>query len=170
MQLSEHFFLSEFLWSETAARLGRKIEPTEGVVANLKWGCEHVLEPIRAAACIEFKKDMPVDISSGYRPDWLNKLVKGSKNSDHLYGCASDTNLVHVPTLKFALWLASNIAKFPIKQMIYEYGEWVHISWEPDVAAPKREILTATKVADKLEKKRTVYKTGIYLGEGGTLK
>lgn len=170
MQLSKSFYLAEFLKSETAARMGRKVEPTEGIIANLKWGCENVLEPIRTDLNVKFGKDMPMTISSGYRPDWLNKEIGGSKKSDHMYGMAADTNVVHLPTMEFAVWLATRVDKYPIKQMIYEFGEWVHISWSGPDIRPKREILTAIRVSDKAGKRRTVYKTGIYLGEGGNLK
>lgn len=170
MQLSKHFFLSEFLWSETAARMGRKIEPTVGIIENLKWGCEEVLEQVRTAACVKFQKDMAMDISSGYRPDWLNKAIGGAKNSDHMYGMAADTNFVHLPTVEYAVWLAQNINQFAIKQMIYEFGSWVHISWSGVDEKPKREILTAIRTPDKLGRPRTVYKSGVYLGEGVKLK
>lgn len=47
MMLSANFTLAEFLRSQTAARMGRKIEPTESDIRNLTRLCVTVLEPLR---------------------------------------------------------------------------------------------------------------------------
>ncbi|TSA10851.1 MAG: peptidase M15A, partial [Comamonadaceae bacterium] len=66
MKLSEHFYLDEFLVSETAARRGIANQPADEVVARLRLLCQSVLEPLRAQlAC-------PVVITSGYRSRELN--------------------------------------------------------------------------------------------------
>lgn len=87
VQLTEHFWLREFIRSGTAERLGLENKPTEEVVRNLKHLCEKVLEPLR--------KEMgeAIVINSGYRSPPLNKAVGGVKESQHIKGEAADIRI-----------------------------------------------------------------------------
>ena len=93
MQLSEHFSLSEFTRSATAAKYGidNTFDPSNPahaeIIANLRNLCEQVLEPLRAFA------SQPIIISSGYRSPALNRAVGGAKNSQHLTGEAVDIRI-----------------------------------------------------------------------------
>lgn len=91
-QLSEHFSLSEMLQSGVAVRFGIDNLPEDvasanisasDVKKNLRFLCRTVLEPLR-------QRVGRVLITSGYRTEALNKLVKGVANSQHLFGEAAD--------------------------------------------------------------------------------
>ena len=58
MQLSENFFLAEFVRSDTALRRGIDNTPDIQQIMNLKFLCENILQPLR-------DKFGPIVISSG---------------------------------------------------------------------------------------------------------
>ena len=146
--LSPHFALDEFLRSETAARMGAELKPPTVVIDNLRELCLHILEPIRAAFG-------PVFVSSGWRPLWLNAQVGGSRTSDHITGLAADINVFDFKPIKMCKAIAA--MDLPFKQLICEFDQWVHISYDPLMGQePKRQILTARK-----RDGRTVYLPGL---------
>jgi len=151
MRLSNHFHLEEFLRSETAARMGREIEIEDSrIVEHLTYLCVHVLEPLREIL------DRPIVITSGYRPQWLNRSIGGSPNSEHMDGRAAD---IVVPGFTpFFVCKTAEIKQIPFNQCIHEFPPrgWCHISVPKPGEPPRRECLTATKVAGK-----TVYRPGI---------
>lgn len=134
IQLSPHFWLSEFIESDTATRLGIDNSPDPLVQANL----------FRTAALMEEVRKLlggkPVVVSSGYRSDALNRAVKGSRVSDHLRGEACDFTC---PAFGTPLQIAAAIAASGIKfgQLIFE-GSWVHISI-PNRGIDNGQVLTA---------------------------
>jgi hypothetical protein len=144
MNLSANFTLEEFLRSRQAARLGRVIEAPENIVENLRLLCANVLQPLRDYIGV------PLVIWSGYRPKWLNDSTPGSsKTSDHMIGCAAD---IHCETLSpYRIAQAAINLRLPFKQCILEYGEWTHLSYDPTVQIPKREVLTAKVVNGKTQ-------------------
>jgi len=148
--LTEHFDLSEFLVSQIAVRAGRIIEPTPQVEANLKRLCSEVLEPIRAAVGA-------VHISSGYRPDWLNTMVGGSKKSQHMTGCAADITTPGLSPLELS-WRIRNLKLPSLNQCILEYppNGWVHVSVAELNEVAKYQFLTA-----RLQGNRVLYSTGL---------
>lgn len=126
MRLSEHFQLSEFTISQTAARRGINNNPNEVVVVRLKRLCELILEPARAALGA-------MRISSGYRCPALNAAIGGSRTSAHMLGYAADVNPLGVSKLEFARWV---IAHCGFDQIILEFGTptepaWIHVSCDP---------------------------------------
>jgi hypothetical protein len=152
LRLSPHFTLDEFLVSATAARKGLKIgTPAPEVIQNLETLCNTVLEPLRR----EVRK--PIVIISGYRPEWLNKLVGGSPTSDHMFGRAADFTIPGLSTFQ----VCSRILEYglPFKQMIHEFPPegWVHISYVRGQLVQKMELLTAVK-----QNRRTLYLKGLY--------
>lgn len=131
MKLTENFYLSEFTDSTVAARLGIDNTPTEEVIQNIRKLAYFVMQPIRIAI------NSPVVISSGYRSDKLNRIVKGSRNSDHLSGCAADFVVPGMSTEDVFDTLSDYIYMFPVKQLILETGtsattgkkvQWIHVS------------------------------------------
>jgi hypothetical protein len=78
--LSPHFSLFEFTRSQAAARLGCKVvvEARSEVFGNLGRLCLTVREPLRIIV------GGPVVILSGFRPEWLNSLVGGSRTLWHI--------------------------------------------------------------------------------------
>lgn len=135
MNLSPHFTLDEFTRSQTAERMGRPIvvAPDSEEFRNLQYLCMTLLEPLREALG-------PVVISSGYRPGWLNAAVGGSSRSDHLTGLAADIIVPGRTPMEVAQ--AVNAMNLGYKQLINEFGRWVHISSPGPGVAPRRQNLT----------------------------
>lgn len=92
MELSQHFTLQEFVVSNTAIRKGIDNTPSAEVVKNLRELCNQVLEPLRV------KLSKPIKITSGYRSERLNKVVGGSKHSQHIEGKAADIQVAGMST------------------------------------------------------------------------
>lgn len=147
LRLTEQFWLHEFTFSEVAARMGREIEPTTEQLENVGRLCRTLLQPIRD----QLGRQMV--ITSGIRPDWLNKAIGGAPNSDHLYGLAADVLVVGMSPVTFARWVEHR--DFPLKQCICEFGRWVHLSI-PRSGKPANEYLTASMLNG-----RTVYTVGV---------
>lgn len=140
MQLSNHFFLEEFVVSQEATRRGIDNAPPNDVIARLG-NTSLRLESIRDL--LRF----PIHISSGYRCPKLNAVLGGAPDSAHLTGDAADflSPRAGTPYQIVGKIMASGI-KFD--QLINEgvnagkgYGGWVHISFAP---ALRQQILTAS--------------------------
>jgi len=145
MNLSEHFTLAELTMSQTAARRGISNVPSPEVVDELRKLCVYVLQPLRQYV------GMPIVISSGYRSPELNRAVGGAKESDHTFGRAADINVPNMaPRVLCRHIVGMNL---PFKQLIDEFGEWVHVSIELSGDAPRRQMLTARRAGNG----RTVY-------------
>lgn len=145
MNLSAHFDLDEFCVSQTAARMGRAIEPTEADIRNLTRLCVTVLEPLR----IELKR--AVHVSSGLRPLWLNESIGGSKTSAHMDGRAADIVVPGVPPIEVCRTVAE--LNLPIDQCILEFGSWCHVGIADE---PRNQYLTA-----RVLRGRTIYEIGL---------
>lgn len=120
--LTPHFVLREFVRSATA--IGRRIDntPPPHVVDALQLLCERVLEPIREHfGCLT--------ITSGYRCEALNLLVRGVSTSDHMLGRVADIELPHVGNDELGDWIDKNIIDFD--QLIYEFTDPPRASNEP---------------------------------------
>lgn len=143
IQLSKSFWLREFLRSETAARMGREIVPTDENVANLRRLCENLLQPIRDAL------GRVITITSGLRPEWLNLAIGGTRTSEHIDGRAADFLIAgYTP---YAATVAIHAMHLPWNQLIHEFGQWTHMSVPPVGTAPRRDVKTARFVAGRIE-------------------
>lgn len=138
MNLSAHFELDEFLRSETAARLGRQVEASKEIIANLTRLCTEVLEPIR-------EKHGPITILSGYRPLWLNQAIGGAVGSEHMIGRAADILIHGMTPVQATAAVAQLVSDLPINQIIEEFGQWTHVSVCAVGQDPKRKALRAYK-------------------------
>lgn len=149
MQLSRSFSLQELLESPTARRKGytEQFNPYKEVVTNLANLCTNVLQPLRDAI------KHPIQVTSGYRCDRVNKAVKGSSTSDHKFGKAADIQLwidgENKNQLLFDMIVKLNL---PFKQLIDEFGSesapaWIHVSY--DMANIKKEKLRARSINGK---------------------
>jgi hypothetical protein len=130
MQLSEHFYLSEFTDSDTAHRLGIDNVPGAVETKNL-YRVAELLEQVRALL-----GGKPILVSSGYRSPKLNAAVKGARNSEHLQGLAVD---FRCPAFGTPRQIVAAIMKSGLHwgQAIYE-GSWCHLS-----VGTQRQVLTA---------------------------
>lgn len=152
-QISRNFYLDEFTASETASRLGidMSLDNEPLIETRLIYLATTVLQPLRNALG-------PVTITSGYRPNKLNKKLGGAANSDHLYGLAADIRVAGKSPLEVACWIRDNIENY--KQVINEHDSWVHVSFEQNYPSelPRKEDLTAIRIKSF---KKTVYVNGL---------
>lgn len=131
MNLSKNFKLDEFVFSQTATRLGINNMPGPAAIINLS----------RVAATLEQIRQLvgkPISISSGYRGAALNRAVGGSVSSAHMQGLAADISMQGYTPVKLARMIRDSEIGFD--QLIYE-GAWVHIGLSS--GAPRRDVLTA---------------------------
>jgi zinc D-Ala-D-Ala carboxypeptidase len=126
-QLTEHFTLEEMTYSQTASRYGIDNTPPPNIVEELTRTCE-MLELVRTVL-----GGYPIMITSGYRCPELNAACGGSSTSQHMYGQAVD---FYVPSYGTPKQVCDAImaADPPIiyDQLIWEYGDWVHMSQSDD--------------------------------------
>ena len=122
MELSKDFVLQEFMASNTAYDLGHRLTIDTWTHEQIQRLVSTVLQPIRD------ELGVPISITSGYRPAWLNHLIRGSKDSRHLYGLAADWHPVGV-----SLQRAFNqvrLMNLPLDQLILETVKgknWIHV-------------------------------------------
>lgn len=139
-KLSPHFTLGEMVW--TVHRTIDNTPPPEAI-EQMVILCRNFLEPVRA----QFGA---LSISSGYRCAPLNRLIKGSKYSAHLAGCAADF-VCGDEVADVVAWVASSSLDYD--QVIDERnaggGGWVHLGLARPGAQPRREALTMRVVAGK---------------------
>ncbi|MEO6001261.1 MAG: D-Ala-D-Ala carboxypeptidase family metallohydrolase [Chitinophagaceae bacterium] len=137
--LSPHFSLHELLASQTATRknITEQFEPPKGIIDNLKFICESLLEKLR-----ELNGGYPLIINSGYRCTRLNKAVGGVSDSQHLQGQAADIDFGSITANK---QFFDKVKKSTIKfdQLLNEYNySWVHVSMKKE--GNRREVLDIT--------------------------
>lgn len=156
VQLSPHFWLSEFLRSETASRAELRNEPDYVQLAQLRRLAHHA-EDVRSAL-----RGAPVVISSGLRTPIVNGLVCGvitvqdlahlgdrpelqrqltTQPSAHMHGRAFDfTAPAFGNPREIMVRLRDTALQFD--QLIFE-GTWVHYGIAQEGSPPRREVLTA---------------------------
>lgn len=130
IQLSENFWVSEFLRSQTASRNGIDNTPNEQfLIENMRGLAQNVLQPLRWAY------DKPIRITSGYRCPELNKAVGSKSSSQHIKGQAADFEVPGVPNLEVAEFIRDELS---FDQVILEFwtggnSGWIHCSYVDDV-------------------------------------
>ena len=125
IRLSQHFYLGEFLKSETAKKLGidNSIKDSRHL-ENLSNLVYFILEPARQ----EIQR--PIKITSGYRVPELNKAVGGIANSQHIIGQAADIQINNEQYANNLFEILSNNPK--VDALLFEKSEntkWIHVSW-----------------------------------------
>ena len=146
MQLSKHFTLDEFTFSQTAIRNGLDNTPSPAVIANLQNLCNNLLEPLRLRVG-------PIRITSGYRSSLVNSRVGGAVDSQHLYGEAADIVVPGMSVYDVACLVRD---EFLYDQVIQEFGRWTHVSLRMLPTQNRKMPLTAM-----LKNGKTVYVGGI---------
>lgn len=127
LQLTENFYLSELVKSQTASRLNLNNTPNDTEIKNLKLLCEKVLQPIRD----HFNK--PVIITSGFRSKVVNNAVGGSSSSQHCFGQAADFDIPGIPNYDLAVWIKESLNYDQLILECYHGGNsgWVHVGYSP---------------------------------------
>jgi zinc D-Ala-D-Ala carboxypeptidase len=145
----------ELEYSATAVRHGLKNVTPPELLLNLR-RVANVLQTIRD------HYDKPLRVLSGYRSPAVNVAVGGSRTSAHMKALAADIRVIGVSVLEVCQWCADNIPNFD--QIIYEFGEsgWCHIGLAEEGKTPRKELLTAKKVANK-----TVMTSGLIMEKKG---
>lgn len=138
MQLSENFYLSELIRSQTAERLRLDNTPNQEIVNNLKQLTKNILQPIRDYF------NLPVVISSGYRSLSVNNAVGSSPKSQHILGQAADFEIPSIDNFLLASWIKDNLN---YDQLILEFytgsnSGWIHVGYSPN---HKNQELTINK-------------------------
>ncbi len=145
-RLSSNFTVGELL------KTSRKVDnwPTDELhLFRLHNLCRFVLQPVRQ----HFGR--PVKVSSGYRSKKLNKLIGGSKTSQHCRGQAADFEVPGLDNREVAKWLRDNLDH---DQLILEFyresagknSGWIHCSYK--YSGNRKQFLVAQKNG-----KKTVY-------------
>lgn len=135
MKLTANFYLDEFLRSEVGERFGIDNTPNSPQLANI-FRTAMEMQTIRGLL-----GNRVITITSGFRSEWLNRAVGGSKNSHHMDGLAADfVCLSYGSPLQICHALAGSEIVFD--QLIHEYGRWVHIGFARDGDPARRQLLT----------------------------
>jgi hypothetical protein len=134
--LTPHFTLEEMIVSQTASREGINNSPTDEALINLRRVCE-MLEAVR-----HILGGKPVLISSGYRCPELNAACGGSSNSEHMTGCAADFTCPGFGSPHDVCKKIMSDPRIKYNQLIWEYGDWIHMSVPAIGVQAKMEELT----------------------------
>lgn len=121
----KYFTLRELIKSDTAIRKGIKNIPNKQEEQNLNALVDKILDPLREA----YKK--PIIVTSGFRCEELNRLVGGSKTSQHRTGQAVDIRTIpDTPEENKKLYDLIIQLNLPFDQLIDEHNfDWVHVSF-----------------------------------------
>ena len=124
-RLSPHFTLAECTQSQIARIKGIDNTPDEFAIENMRRVCCRILEPVRE------HYGTPIRPSSMFRSPELNKVLKGSRSSQHMYGNAVDFKLPSIANYDLAVWIRDNLI---FDQLILEaptadpHHGWIHCS------------------------------------------
>lgn len=128
MQLSPHFTMAEFANSDTAVRMGIDNTVPANLLMAAKDTCD-MLERIRAFLTARAGREIPIQITSGYRCRDLNVAVGGQPTSDHVRAQAIDFKAPAFGTpYQVCRAIGAQVSELGIGQVIHEYGRWVHVS------------------------------------------
>ena len=121
----KHFTLRELIKSDTAIRKGIKNVPNRQEEQNLNTLVDKILDPLREAY------GKPIIVTSGFRCDELNRLIGGSKTSQHRTGQAVDIRtVIDTPEENKKLYDLIIKLNLPFDQLIDEHNfDWVHVSF-----------------------------------------
>lgn len=127
MQLSKNLSLQEATKSITALRHGVDNTPDEYVIKNLERIARYIFQPMR-----DYFKH-PIAVTSGYRSKKLNRIVNGSRYSQHITGEALDLDADVYKGMTNADLFHFIDLHLDYDQLIWEFGDdenpdWVHVS------------------------------------------
>ena len=134
MNLSTHFTVAEFEHSDTALRLGIHNAMEDSKLLEAAQRTCAMLEKIRLYLTVHRGREVPINITSGYRCPELNRATTGAMiSSDHMKGAAADWQAPSFGSTKLiASVIAPVVDDLGIGQMILEYPDredsWIHTS------------------------------------------
>lgn len=127
MDLSPHFTFAEVEKSHYATRHGIDNTLPTHYANNAINVAFKILEPCRAYF------GRPINPSSWYRGEELNKAINGSKNSQHCIASAVDFEIAGISNMELAEYIKDNLE---FDQLILEYyngvnpnSGWIHCSY-----------------------------------------
>lgn len=123
----KYFTINELIASDVAKNNNINNIPNQQEKNNLTALVDNILDPLREAY------GKPIIVTSGFRSEKLNKLVKGSSTSQHRFGQAADIRSKEDTRNenKKLFDLVQNL-NLPFDQLIDEYNyDWVHVSYSP---------------------------------------
>lgn len=144
--ISPHISYPEATYSQAAIRHGMPNIPDEEELANMRLVALHIFEPVHD----HYSRVIPgfrLGVSSFFRNKFVNTLVKGSKNSQHMEGKAIDMDADiygGISNSELFNYIKTNL---DFDQLIWEYGNsinpaWVHASWNAE--GNRHQILTVS--------------------------
>ena len=120
--MKNYFGNSEFIKSDTAKKLGIDNTPDDVTWARLFALRDNVLNPARESL------GRAIYITSGYRSPYLNSVVGGAANSQHVTGEAVDITTKNLSRNRTLFAILVQLGNFD--QLIWEKGgEWIHVSF-----------------------------------------
>lgn len=121
----KYFTISELCDSEKAVEFKIENKSTPEIDKRLEALVDNVLDPLRTWY------GKPINVSSGYRCPELNRIVGGSKTSQHMKGEAADITVYsRTENKKLFDYIKDNL---PYDQLIDEHDlAWVHVSFKAD--------------------------------------
>lgn len=127
----KYFSYSEFFSSDAAEKYQVNNIPDDAqlsqVLGNIKALVLNVLDPLRA------RVGRPIIITSGYRSQRVNKLVGGSKTSQHLTGKAADFHVQGYTPQQMDVVYQTIQMCYDFDQLIfYPSKNIIHVSWNGD--------------------------------------
>ncbi|MAG50183.1 hypothetical protein CL621_00915 [archaeon] len=146
---SRYFTLEEITKSETAVRQGIQNIPSKDQIFQTQQLCSVIMDRIRS----HYNK--PIRILSGYRCQELNKVIGGSKSSQHMAlnnDAAIDFEFYdHHINLESVFHWITQISDIHFDQCIAEFlpEGWIHISYNTDSEKNRGKITRATKINNK---------------------
>ena len=129
--LMKYFSITEFLRSDAAEKHQVSNIPSDeallAVLNNINALVNNVLDPLRA------RIGRPIIITSGYRSQRVNKLVGGSKTSQHLTGKAADFHVQEYTPQQMDVVYQTIQMCYDFDQLIfYPSKNIIHVSWNGD--------------------------------------
>ncbi len=136
-RLSRYYTLARLAHSDTARARGLDNTPPPDLLPNLRL-LARGLDRVRRLL------GHPLVITSAYRSSALNAIVGGAPRSQHVAGLAADFTCPGFgPPLAVARAIRDSTIAFD--QCIYEFGEWIHLSFSE---SPRRRVLTIYSAAE----------------------
>lgn len=139
----KYFELHEFTASDTARKKGIDNTPSFEIVGHLDELVSEILDPLRQ------DYGEPIEVTSGYRCEALNKAVGGVASSAHLLGYAADLTAKDMDAFKSfcQAWFTKTTRRFD--QVIVERdkkgSEWVHVGLKNKKGEQRRQVFSMEK-------------------------